>query len=108
MYALSKHLDKPEFSQKRLLHSAKKCVTIISSQPAGIYSTKLEPVGIKKEEMLNPSDLRCGSVETCRNADRLSSAAVRAHAKMVGALKVEVYGNCNPEKHQEDLPVQRR
>ena len=36
------------------------------------------------------------------------SAAARAHAKKVGAFRVNVYGNCNPEKHQEDLPVQRR
>ena len=61
---------------------------IIPSQPAGLYSTKLVFAGIKKEEKIIPFGSRYGSVETCRKTDRFSSAAVRAHAKMVGALRV--------------------
>ena len=51
-----------------------------------IYSTTIDNRAEKRRK--KPSDSRYGSVETCRNIASLSSAAVRAHAKMVGVLRV--------------------
>ena len=54
---------------------------------AVVYSTKSAPPTEKRRKF--PSDSRCGSVETCRNAAGLLISRRQEHTRKVGALRVE-------------------
>ena len=53
----------------------------------------------KKEELLTPSDSRCGSVETCCNAVPSFHGRLRERKRGFLALRVVKYGKFDPEEH---------
>ena len=71
------------------------------------YSTYIEGLRNNKEEN-KPLDSRCGSVETCRNARTVLPGTGESMREESAYLESRNYGKRNPEKHQEDLPVQWR
>ena len=52
--------------------------------------------GNKKGGYFLPPGLRCGSVETCRNAEHFLTGAGEDIRPGAGMSKAVIYGNCNP------------
>ena len=69
-----------------------------------VYSTNIDAV-CQIIRRINPFDSRCGIVETCRKAFAVLLGVGKSIREESVCLELRKYVNCNPEEHQEDLPL---